>query len=1144
MRRLFFTSCIYVILTLFKAEAQELPLTHFTTANETNPLPSNMVTHVYQDKMGFLWMSVFSSGLIRYDGARMDLYSIEDGFPDLGIWQILEDQMGYLWASSNGGMVVSEKPLSAYKEGKRVKFTTVFDGVKLHNEALTINHLALDKSGKVWVATINEGIIGYLINDQGKISVDTLATKLQGRINLAVSSINNLKNGSLLVALEGGILAEFGNGEARVLYQSPSNTYDQHLVSVYEDHEGKIWAFRQNGDLLYFDGKRAIPQVVSQEAQTNITGIFEVDDETIWTSNATTGVTRIDKKTREKLGTYTRSNGLLSDNIFNIFKDMEGNIWIAQSGGVSKLRFNFQAFENFSAQSLSNERPVLPSSKVNSILISSRTLSPCRLWIGTEAGLACIHSNGKSTIFLEKDGLIGDWVNGLGEDLSGRIWIGTTQGLSGIVYNRLLIPKGASDIRSIKINDKSAFLFSIPDSPPIIAFEKLMLPDDKAGKIESFWFPGFRGMLGILNGEIFEFGFNSGLPSTLYKSIAVDPFGYIWVGTLDKGIYKSKMPFTTGSFQNQTLGKSSLFELFWDQESGALTNHIEKLHWHQGVLWAGTQLGLLKVDPGTARLLALYNTDSGLPANNTISFAVSPTDGNFWIGTNKGLTEFDPIKGEVIKTVSKMDGLIDNEVWLYGSVQTDQSGQVYFGSGNGLSIYHPYFDRINEVPPLVEFTAIERPTEIEGRNEVTFEYAALSFANVAGVKYKTRLLGYEDKWSEPSSIRRLRYTNLPAYFWDKEYTLEVMAINESGIESVGPIRYSFMVKPFWALRWWAFLFYLLIFGILTWLVHNYQRKKVIKKERDAARLREAELHAQTANARSMAAEAEAKALQADIEKKAIELEKIQVLETAYNELKSAQNQLIQAEKMASLGRLATGIAHEIKNPLNFINNFASVTVDLIGELEVAISTQDLEEIDYLISCLKENSTKIEKHGKRADAIVQSMAQHAKVSKSAFDFVDLNSLVENYSESAIKNKKSKTPEFAVILSLELEENLERVKLFGQEFGQALFNIIGNALDAVWSKKKESGTDFEPRLTIRTMHLDNFAEVRIGDNGPGIPEEIRERIFEPFFTTKPTGEGTGLGLSLAYDIITQSHNGSLIVETKIGEGTVFIIRVPYT
>ncbi|WP_304518099.1 ATP-binding protein, partial [Cecembia rubra] len=933
-------------------------------------------------------------------------------------------------------------------------------------------------------------------------------------------------------------------GKGHIRYQSSSSNYDHHLVAVFEDQEEKIWAFRQNGDLLKFENIGETPILISQEAQTNISGIFEMEEGIIWTSNAATGITRIDRNTGEKLGTYSRSNGLLSDNIFNIYKDREGNIWIAQSGGVSKLRFNFRAFENFSAQSLSNEKPVLPSSKVNSILVSSRISSPCRLWIGTESGLACVHSNGKSTIFLEKDGLIGDWVNGLGEDAKGRIWIGTTQGLSGIVYDQNLIPKGASDVRSIRINNKGAYLFSIPNTPPIIAFEKLMLPDQKAGKIESFWFPGFRGMLAILNGEIFEFGIESGLPSSLYKSVAIDPLGFVWVGTLDKGIYKSKIPITSGLIDDQAINNSSLFGQFWAQESGGLTNHIEKMVWHKGVLWLGTQLGLIKLDPDTGKLLALYNTDSGLPANNTISFAVSQNDGNFWLGTNKGLTEFDPVRAEVVKTVSKLDGLIDNEVWLYGSVQTDENGQVYFGSGNGLSIYHPYFDQINEVPPLLEFTSIDKASAFEGRNEITFEYAALSFANVAGVKYKTRLIGYEDKWSEPSTIRRLRYTNLPAYFWAKEYILEVMAINESGIESTSPIRYSFYVQPVWALRWWAFLFYLFVFGLLTWLIHDYQRKKVIKKERDAARLREAELHAQTATARSMAAEAEAKALQADVEKKAIELEKIQVLETAYNELKSAQNQLIQAEKMASLGRLATGIAHEIKNPLNFINNFASVTVDLVGELEVAINAQDLEEIEYLISCLKENSSKIEKHGKRADAIVQSMAQHAKVSKSSFDFVDLNSLVENYLDSAIKNKKSKTPEFGVDFSLDLQQNLGKVKLFGQEFGQAVLNIIGNALDAVWSKKKESGSDFEPKLKISTKQVEDFAEIRIADNGLGIPEDIRERIFEPFFTTKPTGEGTGLGLSLAYDIITQSHNGSLTVETEPGSGTVFIIRVPNT
>lgn len=1131
------------ILFILKAEAQELPLTHFTTASESNPLPSAMVTNVYQDSEGFIWLSVFSSGLIRYDGANMVLYNQLDGLPDLGIWQVLEDKLGYLWASSNAGMVVSEEPISSYQSGKRVRFTTHFRNIALFDEALTINHLAVDNKGKIWVATVANGLVGYMINESGLLEVDTIPTKLNSSINLSVSAIFPKKSGGLIFGLEGGILVEMKDRQIDLIYSPRSSSNEQNFVSIFEDEHGQIWTFKQNGELLRFKTNKLEPELVSKEAQTNITGIFAMEEGNIWTSNAASGIKRFDNTSTLSIGGFTRANGLLSDNIFHVYKDREGNIWIAQSGGVSKIRFNYQAFENFTAESNAGEKPVLPSAKVNTILVPGRNDSPCKVWVGTEGGLSCIHQDGLSTVFDEKDGLLGDWVNGIEEDADGRIWVATTQGLNAIVYDQKLIIKGAENIQRISIRGRNAYLFNFPDSPPIIASEKLLIPEGGANKnTESIWYPGLRSLTFVLGQQVLEFDENSGLPAQLYKSVAIDQEGYLFVGTLDKGLYKSEVPLTVENLQDPAFRSSKIFKPFWTTEKGAPTNHIEKLLWHGGKIWVGTQEGLIALDPKAPKILSWINKESGLPANNTISFAVSPTSGNFWIGSNSGLTEFDPKSNAVLRTVTRLDGLIDNEVWLYGSLKIDNKGQVYYGTSNGLSIYHPDFDRINAVPPIVQFTSIEIPMGSEDRNEITFEYAAMSFANVSGVRYRTRLLGYDDTWSEPSTIRRLRYTNLPAFFWSKKYTLEVMAINESGVESLEPISYSFNIEPVWWLRWWAFIIYLGILGMILYVFDKYQRAKLIKKERDAARLREAELHAQTATARSMAAEAESKALQTEIEKKAIELEKVQVLEKAYNELKSAQNQLIQAEKMASLGRLATGIAHEIKNPLNFINNFASVTVELIDELADAIKANDIEEIDYLMASLKENTSKIEKHGLRADAIVQSMAQHAKVSKSAFDFVDLNGLIDHYQEVAIKAKRSKTPDLNIHMELDLQPNLGKVKVFGQELGQALLNIIGNALDAVWSEKKEKGESYEPKVTISSRLMEDVVEIKIADNGPGIPEEIRERILEPFFTTKPTGEGTGLGLSLSYDIITQSHNGTLTIETEIGKGTAFIIHIP--
>jgi C4-dicarboxylate-specific signal transduction histidine kinase len=338
------------------------------------------------------------------------------------------------------------------------------------------------------------------------------------------------------------------------------------------------------------------------------------------------------------------------------------------------------------------------------------------------------------------------------------------------------------------------------------------------------------------------------------------------------------------------------------------------------------------------------------------------------------------------------------------------------------------------------------------------------------------------------------------------------------------------------------LIYLIIFSIGVFLVDRFQRVRLLKRERETAHLRETELKADAAIARSKVAEVQAKALQAENDLKVAELEKARELESAYHELKNTQNRLIQAEKMASLGRLSTGIAHEIKNPLNFINNFAEVSSELFDELNTAIEENDTEEVKFILSNLKFNTEKIEEHGKRADSIVRSMMQHSRTGTSDMEETDLNKLIQKYVELAYHGRQVQNKKLDVTVTTDLDETLEPIDLMAQKVGQVLQNLIENAIDSVWSYSKEKGDEFKPTIKIMSKRYQDFVEVRVADNGPGIPEENRERIFEPFFTTKPTGEGTGLGLSISYDIITQMHNGKLEIEESDMGGALFVITLP--
>jgi signal transduction histidine kinase len=270
-------------------------------------------------------------------------------------------------------------------------------------------------------------------------------------------------------------------------------------------------------------------------------------------------------------------------------------------------------------------------------------------------------------------------------------------------------------------------------------------------------------------------------------------------------------------------------------------------------------------------------------------------------------------------------------------------------------------------------------------------------------------------------------------------------------------------------------------------------------------------------------------------------------EAALRELKAAQANLIQAEKMASLGQLTAGIAHEIKNPLNFVNNFSAVSAELISELQEALRGADLDgklrtEIGEIADTLRGNLEKIVQHGKRADGIVKNMLLHSRHGSEVHRRVDINALVEESLNLAYHGARAEKQGFNVTLERSFDPAAGEAVLFPQEITRVLLNLISNGFYAATKRKAEAGTGYEPTVTAATKNLGDSIEIRIRDNGTGISPEVREKMFDPFFTTKPAGEGTGLGLSLSYDIIVKQHGGSIEVETQPGEFTEFRIILP--
>lgn len=282
-------------------------------------------------------------------------------------------------------------------------------------------------------------------------------------------------------------------------------------------------------------------------------------------------------------------------------------------------------------------------------------------------------------------------------------------------------------------------------------------------------------------------------------------------------------------------------------------------------------------------------------------------------------------------------------------------------------------------------------------------------------------------------------------------------------------------------------------------------------------------------------------------RKAIE-ESNAALQKSLEELKTAQAQLVHSEKMASLGELTAGIAHEIKNPLNFVNNFSEISSELLDEMKTELENKNNEEVSELIENLKQNLEKINQHGKRADSIVKGMLLHSRGSTGEKVLTNINELADQYISLAYHGMKVQDREFNITMEKHYDETLGKVNIVPQDISRVILNVINNAFYACNDKKRKlsgnnSESDYNPKVTITTKKDNNDLLLIVEDNGSGIPDSVKEKLFQPFFTTKPTGEGTGLGLSLSYDIITKGHGGKLKIESKEGEGTVLTISLPF-
>ena len=330
---------------------------------------------------------------------------------------------------------------------------------------------------------------------------------------------------------------------------------------------------------------------------------------------------------------------------------------------------------------------------------------------------------------------------------------------------------------------------------------------------------------------------------------------------------------------------------------------------------------------------------------------------------------------------------------------------------------------------------------------------------------------------------------------------------------------------------------------IIWLVAmffiNNKQRKALDKERKQREAEEQE-------ARIVAEQKGV--LEVMVEERTAELtrQKEELIQTVEN-LKATQTQLVQSEKMASLGELTAGIAHEIQNPLNFVNNFSEVNTELAAELKfildkLAVPDKVKDELQAITDDIVQNHEKILYHGKRADTIVKSMLQHSRTNNGQKEEADINVLADEYLRLSYHGLRAKDKTFNAIFETDLDPAMGKIMVVPQDIGRVVLNLVNNAFYAVNEKKKTAEPGYQPKVWLSTKRFGKLAIIKIRDNGNGMPDSVKEKIFQPFFTTKPTGKGTGLGLSLSYEIVTKGHGGSLVVETTEGKETCFTIKIP--
>jgi signal transduction histidine kinase/streptogramin lyase len=1093
---------------------QSLPAFHarFFPVSSNEGLSQGFVPSIIQDKRGFIWFAT-KDGLNKYDGYTFTIYRHEPENPlsisDNYIHEIFEDSRGLLWVNTLVGLDIFDPQTEEFTH-------VVYEPEKGNQNFFSIQE---DQFGNLWGET--RFVYHYIaVTENG----DKGDPRQNGKYSFAHTTADKA-------------LAKMGfTGSTNFIFVDPN--YDLWIkktdtlvyISKADQRAGKITARYFQPAFLGFPGA-SVSWIVADTIRHTL----------IFSSHEGFSIYNLDAHAVEKTVPFKMAYDPESMNV-----EANGNVWFYADGRCFVLNY-----ENFRIELVTPMN--MPESDwfsfgIKSILVDYSGL----VWLGTN-GYGVFKYNPLVSSFRLLDNKIVSDVNG---DNRGRAYVTfgdhifyfdpaqpkigerafAEKKFALDVNNETVFPRNFKQDKSgiFWLNYGAGYLARYDETNGSVQFFKAQLPEN-AGKplyVSRTWLDEKNepwitiqcrdtGYICHFNPAAKKFDIPVKLPEMRlngayhFISAALTTLdGEQWLGTT-QGVFRYSTK--TGKwkiYKNIPGDKTSLSN---DIVFSLGTDPLEPGKY----LWVGTNSGgLNRLDMATGKFRR-FTDKEGLP-NNVIYGILSDDANNLWLSTNHGLCRFNT-QSYACKNYFATDGLQSNEFNRYVYYKSED-GTLYFGGVSGMSYFQPKDLRSKDTPPKIAFTGfrlynqdvsfrdsaavIPMPIDfVDGmtlnfdQNVIAIQFAALDFSAPDKNQYKYKLEGFDKDWVYSGSRREAIYTGLEP----GEYTLTVMASNSEGIWTTTGKSLAIRILPPWWKTWWATtLFIVMAIGLIGAFIFirtaNLRRNQKVLEERVRERTRK--------------------------------------LDESLQDLKETQKQLIKNEKLASFGQLTAGIAHEIKNPLNFITNFSELSGEMIDELRTA---KDQEERDEILESLKNNLVKINFHGGRVDSIIKSMLNHSRTAGAIRQATDINKLCEEFANLAYHSMRANVQDFSCNLRKSLDKNLPVLNVVPQDISRVLLNLLNNAFYAVNEKRKDISVDFKPEVAIVTVREGNMAMIVVRDNGKGIPGDVMEKLFDPFFTTKPAGEGTGLGLSISYDII-QSHGGNIRVDSKPDEFTEFVIRIP--